>query len=136
MDSPENVQREPIKKEVRSEMEKGLAVIKRGVIAFQKMAEELAEEGKRQYTIVATKSKIRDAKRDLGVRVYTLISAAETTNPALDEEVKGTVSRIKGLEDELAKLEGEVASRQPVGQASKSVGVEPAKAQENADDAP
>jgi len=136
MDSPENVQREQIKKEVRSDIEKGLAVIKRGVFAFQKIAEELAEEGKRQYKIVATRSKIQGAKRDLGVRVYTLISAAETTNPALDEEVKGTVARIKGLEEELAKLESKVASPQPVGPASESVGEEPAKAQGKAEDKP
>ena len=132
MDSSENVQREQIKKELRSDVGKGIAVIKRGVLAFQKIAEELAEEGKRQYNIVATRSKIRDVKRDLGERIYTLIKAAETTNPALDEEVKGIVARIKGLEEELANLEGKVASPQPVGPISEAVGGESVKAQEKA----
>ena len=49
MDSPEHAQREQVKKESRSDMEKGFAVVKRGILAFQKKAEELAYEGKRQY---------------------------------------------------------------------------------------
>ncbi len=136
MDSTENVQREQIKKELGSEVGKGIAVIKRGVLAFQKIAEEVAEEGKRQYRIVATRSKIQDAKRDLGVRVYTLIKVAETTNPALDEEVKGTVARIKGLEEELEKLEGKVHSPQPVGPIVEAMGGESEKAQGKSVEAP
>ncbi len=43
MDSSENVKREQFKKELRSDVGKGIAGIKRGVLAFQKMAEELAQ---------------------------------------------------------------------------------------------
>jgi hypothetical protein len=136
MDSPEKVRQEQIKEEARSDMEKGLAFIKRGVVAFQKMAGELAEEGKRQYAIAATKSKIRDARRDLGARVYTLMSGSETANPALDEGVKGIVARIKGFEDELAKLEVNVASAQPAGPAPGSEGGERPKAEGESEEAP
>jgi predicted nucleic acid-binding Zn-ribbon protein len=136
MDSPENKQWERTRKELRSDMEKGFAVIKKGIIAFQKKAEDLADESKRQYQIAATKSKIRDARRDLGGRVYALISKAETENPALDEEVKAIVARIKGLEEEIAKLKVKVASPQPVGQAPGAAGGEPEKAQEKTDEGP
>ena len=115
MDNPENVQQEQTRKEVRSDAATGLDVIKRGVLAFQKKVEELAEEGKRQYNIVATKSKIRDAKRDLGERVYALMREEETANPALDENVKDIIAGIKGLEEELAKLEVKAASPPPTG---------------------
>jgi hypothetical protein len=136
MDNHGDGKQEQFKKEMRSDMEKGLAFVKRGVVAFQKMAGELAEEGKRQYAVAATKSKIRDAKRDLGARVYTLLSKAETQNPALDEGVKGTIARIRGLEEELAKLEVKVASAQPAGPAPGSEGGDPAKAEGKADEAP
>jgi hypothetical protein len=136
MDNPENVQWEQLKKELRTDMKKGLAVIKKGIITVQNKAEELVDEGKRQYQIIAARSKIRDAKRDLGGRVYTLISKAVIENPTLDDEVKGIVARIKGLEEEIAKLEGKVASPQPVGQAPGASEGEPAKAQGKADEAP
>ena len=122
MDSPENAKPEQIKKGFPPDREKGLEIIKRGVFAFQKKVEEIAEEGKRQYHIAATKSKIRDAKRDLGDRVYTLISGEEAANPALDEKVKVTIARIRGLEEELAKLEGKAASPPPAGPVPGSVG--------------
>ena len=136
MDSPENVQQEQTKKELPADLKKGLEIIRRGVFAFQKKVEEIAEEGKRQYNIVATKSNIRDAKRDLGERVYTLISEEETANPALDEKVKVIIARIKGLEEELAKLESKVASPPPAGPVSGSLGGEPVKEQGKADEAP
>jgi tetrahydromethanopterin S-methyltransferase subunit A len=102
----DNVNWEKIKKELQNELEKGLAVIKNGVIVIQKKAEELTEEGKRQYKILTTKAKIHDAMRDLGAQVYMLMSGARIKNPALNAAVKNITARIKGLETELAKLEG------------------------------
>jgi hypothetical protein len=48
----------------------------------------------------------RDAMRDLGAKVYMLMSGARIKNPALDAAVKDITAHIKGLEAELAKLEG------------------------------
>jgi hypothetical protein len=96
---------EQIKKEVQNELEKGLAVIKNGVIVIQKKAEELSDEGKRQYRMMSTKAKIHNSMRDLGARVYILMSQARTKNPVLDASVKDITARIKGLEADLAKLE-------------------------------
>jgi predicted nucleic acid-binding Zn-ribbon protein len=101
---------EQIKKEVQNELEKGLAVIKNGVIVIQKKAEELSDEGKRQYRMMSTKAKIHNSMRDLGARVYILMSQARTKNPALDVSVKDIMARIKGLEAELAKLEGKAGA--------------------------
>ncbi len=102
----DSMDREQIKKELRTDLEKGLAAIKKGVTAVQKKAEELTEEGKRQYKMLSTKAKIHDAMRDLGTEVYMLMSGARIKNPALNAAVKDIVVRIKGLETELAKLEG------------------------------
>lgn len=102
----DKMDREQIKKELRTDLEKGLAAIKKGVTVIQKKAEELTEEGKRQYKRLSTKAKIHDAMRDLGTEVYMLMSGARIKNPALNAAVKDIVVRIKGLEAELAKLEG------------------------------
>ncbi len=102
----DSVNWQQIKKEVQNELEKGLALIKNEVIVIQKKAEELTEEGKRQYKMLSTKAKIHNAMRDLGAKVYMLMSGARIKNPALDAAVKDITARIKILEAELAKLEG------------------------------
>ena len=102
----DNVNWEKIKKELQTELEKGLAVLKNGVIVIQKKAEELTEEGKRQYKMLTTKARIHDEMRDLGAKVYILMRNARVRNPALNPEVKVITARIKSLEAELAKLEG------------------------------
>lgn len=110
MDYRNKVSWEQIKKEVQNELEKGLAVIKNGVVVIQKKAEEITDEGKRQYKIVSTKAKLHNAMRDLGARVYMLMSGARIKNPALDASVKEVVARIKSFEAELAQLEGKVGA--------------------------
>jgi hypothetical protein len=102
----DNMNWEKIKKELQNELEKGLGVIKNGATVIQKKAEELTEEGKRQYKMLSTKAKIHDAMRDLGARVYLLMSSAKIKNPALDAGVKNITAHIKSFEQELAKLEG------------------------------
>ena len=84
----DKMDREQIKKELRTDLEKGLAAIKKGVTVIQKKAEELTEEGKRQYKRLSTKAKIHDAMRDLGTEVYMLMSGARIKNPALNAALK------------------------------------------------
>jgi len=102
----DNMNWEKIKKELQNELEKGLGVIKNGAIVIQKKAEKLTEEGKRQYKMLSAKTKIHDAMRDLGAKVYMVMSGRRNKNPALDAGVKDIISHIKSLEAELAKLEG------------------------------
>jgi len=102
----DNMVWEKIKKELQNELEKGLGVIKDKATVMQKKAEEWTEEGKRQYKMLSTKAKINEAMRDLGAKVYMLMSGARIKNPALDARVKVVTARIKSLKAELAKLEG------------------------------
>lgn len=106
----DNLNWEKIKKELQNEMEKGLAVVKNGVTEIQKKAEEITEEGKRQYKMMSAKVRIQNAMRDLGARVYMLMSGVRIKNPALDAEVKNITVRIKSLEAELASLEGKAGA--------------------------
>lgn len=105
----DNVNWELIKKELQTELEKGLAVLKNGAIVVQKKAEELTDEGKRQYKMLSTKARIHDAMRELGAKVYLLMSGARVKNPALNSAVRDLAAKIKSFEDELAKLEGKAA---------------------------
>jgi hypothetical protein len=104
-----NLSWEKIKAELQNELEKGLGAIKSGAIVIQKKTEDLTEEGKRKYKMMLTKVKIQDAMRDLGAKVYLLMSGARIKNPALDAGVKTITARIKSLEVVLAELEGKAA---------------------------
>jgi hypothetical protein len=106
----DNMNWELIKKDLQKELEKGIAIIKNGAIVIQKKAEEVTEEGKRQYKMLSTKAKLHESMRDLGAKVYMLMSGARIRNPALDNGVKAITARIKGLEAELAKLEGKAGA--------------------------
>lgn len=127
----DNMSWEKLRKELQFELEKGLGVIKNGAVGIQKKAEELTEEGKRQYKMLSTKSKIHDAMRDLGENVYRLMRRARTKNPALDARVKAIAARLKSLEAELAKLEVK-AGASPHSEVSKSRAAAHAQARKNA----
>jgi len=101
---------EKIKKELQDEVEKAVGAIMNGASAVQKRAEALTVEGKRQYNLLSTKLKIHDAMRDLGAKVYKMMSGARVRNPALDAEVKAIAAHIRSLEAELAKLEGKAGA--------------------------
>ena len=107
MDYLGNIDWKEIKKDLQKGLEKGMAAMKKGAIVAQKKAGELTEEGKRQFKILTLKTKVHEAVSDLGARVYSLMNSAKAKNPALDAGVKDLVVRIKDLEAQIAKVEGE-----------------------------
>ena len=111
---------EKVKEDLQKGLEEGITVVKKGVAVVKAKAEELTEEGKKQYKIFALKAKVRDEIADLGGRVYDLSSKVK--NPMLDRKVKTIVAQIKKLETQITKLEGKkVASRKaPVKRTAKS----------------
>jgi hypothetical protein len=102
----ESIDWEGIKKDLQTGMEKGMAAMKKGVVVAQKKAEDLTEEGKRQYNIFVLKTKVHEGISDLGARVYELMGSRKK-NPALDAKVKGIVLQIKKLDAQIAALEKE-----------------------------
>lgn len=100
-----------IKKDLQKGYEKGMAAIKKGAIVARKKAGQLTEEGKRQYEIVAVKSKIHQAISDLGARTYVLLAASGAKNPAVDDRVKDLMARIKKLEEDLARVQGSAGTK-------------------------
>jgi len=102
----ESINWDIIKKDLQEGLEKGMAAMKQGVIVVQKKAEELTEEGRRQYKILTLKARIHEAVSDLGAKAYALMSGTKPKNPVLDAGVKGIMARIKDLEAQIAIFEG------------------------------
>lgn len=94
---------EKIRQDVRKGFQDGLAVIREGAVAVKVKAEKLTEEGKRQYKLFELKTKVQKEITELGGKVYGLICAEK--DPVTDSRVKASVSRIKKLETQIAKLE-------------------------------
>ncbi|HYA88502.1 MAG TPA: hypothetical protein VEI57_15725 [Nitrospirota bacterium] len=95
-----------IRKDLQQRLEKSMAAVKQGAVEVQKRAEELTEEGKRQYKVLRLKAKIHDTISDLGAKTYLLMSGAKAKNPAQDAGAKEIVARIKELEAQIKILEG------------------------------
>jgi hypothetical protein len=109
----ESIKWESIKKDLQDGLEKGMAAMKKGVIVVQKKAEELTEEGKRQYKVLTLKTRIHEAVSDLGAKAYVIMSGTRAKNPALDAGVKEIMARIKDLEEQMAIIEGKGSAIRP-----------------------
>jgi ABC-type glutathione transport system ATPase component len=109
----ESINWEMIKKDLQEGLEKGMAAMKQGAIVMQKKAEELTEEGKRQYKVLTLKARIHEAITDLGAKVYILMSSTKVKNPARNAGVKDVMVRIKDLEEQISILEGKGSAARP-----------------------
>ncbi|HWR59636.1 MAG TPA: hypothetical protein VN328_12185 [Thermodesulfovibrionales bacterium] len=95
---------EKVKKDMQKGFEEGITFVREGASVVMKKAEELTEEGKRQYRLYELKSKVHREISELGGKVYEL--SGKVRNPMLDSKVKAIRARIKKLETEITKLEG------------------------------
>jgi hypothetical protein len=109
----ESINWDNIKKDLQEGLEKGMAAMKKGAIVVQKKAEQLTEEGKRQYKVLTLKTRIHEAITDLGAKAYVLMSGSRSKNPALDAGVKEIMARIKDMEEQIALLEGKGSEVKP-----------------------
>ena len=93
---------------IRDDLQKGvgegIAIVKEGASVVMKKAEELTEEGKRRYQLYELKTKVHKEISELGGIVYEL--SEKVKNPMLNNKVKATKARIKKLEVQIQKLEG------------------------------
>jgi hypothetical protein len=105
----ETIKWDTIKKDLQKGFEQGMVAVKKGAIAAKKKAEELSDEGKKQYKIFTLKTKLHEGISDLGARVYTLMGT-RAKNPALDAKVRDIVSQLKKTESQIASLERETGA--------------------------
>ena len=115
---------EKVQRDLQKGLTESIAAVREGAAFVRGKAEELTEEGKKQYSIYNLKSKVQKEISGLGGSVYDL--SAKVNNPMSDSKVKATIARIKKLETEINKLEGKattpakrtVARRAPVKKAA------------------
>ncbi|MEW6327654.1 MAG: hypothetical protein AB1487_08695 [Thermodesulfobacteriota bacterium] len=98
-----------IKKDLKKGVEEGIAVVKEGAVVVSQKVGELTAEGKRQYKMFDLKTKIQNYMAELGGRTYEVLN--DKKSPAADVRVKGVVTKIKKLEEQLDKLEGKKAKK-------------------------
>lgn len=96
---------EKVKKDLQEGIKDSIEVVKEGAAVVRKKAEELTDEGKRKYNIFDLKTKVHKEISDLGGRVHELSSKVK--NPMLDSKVKAILARIKKIETQITKLEGQ-----------------------------
>ncbi len=97
---------ENVKRDIQKGFKEGIGIVKEGVTVVREKAEELTEEGKRRLKIFDLKTKVQREFAELGGKIYDLSSKMK--NPMLDSKVKTVMSRIKKLEMQIARLEGNV----------------------------
>ncbi|OPY84985.1 MAG: hypothetical protein A4E71_02330 [Smithella sp. PtaU1.Bin162] len=94
-----------ISKDVKMGIKEGIAVVKEGASVVSGKMSELTAEGKRQYKIFDLKAKIQNQMTELGGRAYDALNSKKS--PAADARVKAIFEKIKKLEGQLCKLEGD-----------------------------
>jgi len=100
-----------IKKDLKKGVEEGIAVVKEGASAVSAKMGELTAEGKRQYKMFDLRAKIQNQMTELGGRAYDLLDNKKS--PAADSKIKAAFVKIKNLEKQLRKLEGEKETTAP-----------------------
>ena len=95
---------EKVKGDLQKGVEESITFVKEGASVVRKKAEELTEEGKRRYRIYELKTSVQKEISELGGKVYEL--SGKLRNPMLDSKVKSIKARIKKLETEIMRLEG------------------------------
>lgn len=95
---------EKVKEDLQKGLEEGITYVKEGASVVMKKAEELTDEGKRRYRLYELKARVQQEISELGGKVYEL--SGKVRNPMLDSKVKAIRARIKKLETEIVKLEG------------------------------
>ncbi len=92
-----------VKKDLQKEIRAGVTLVKEGAAVVKKRAEELTEEGMKQYKLMELKGRVRDWFAELGGKVYELNTKGR--DPMADTSVSLIISRINKLESQIARLE-------------------------------
>jgi hypothetical protein len=104
MGSVDSINWEIIKRDMGRWLKKGFVVCRCGTLIVKRKADEMNEEGKRQFQLIELKAKVHNRISDLGARVYSLL-ATKSDNPALDTKVKDITAHIKRYQAEITRLE-------------------------------
>jgi hypothetical protein len=97
-----------LRADLEAGLREGIVALKKSAMVAKKRADQLTEEGKRQYKLIGLKAKMHNGFSDLGARVYSLFTAKGLKNPAVDFKVKDITAQLKRYEAEILLLEKKI----------------------------
>jgi hypothetical protein len=116
-----------IKSNLKKGMEEGIAVLREGATVVSVRMNELSEEGKRQYKIFNLNLKIQEQIKELGCMAYAALDKGKRLDD--DKKIKAAYSKIKKIEWQLTKTEGQKKVKTPsAGKTAAKSGAKRAKA--------
>jgi len=95
---------EKIQKDVKKNIQEGIAALREGSTTVSKKIELLTEEGKRRYKIHTLHMKVKDEFERLGGQLYDLVTK-KSKDPLSNRKVTTIISRIERLESQITRLE-------------------------------
>ena len=94
-----------IKADLKKGIEEGIAAVIEGASVVSGKMDEITAEGKIQYKMFDLKSKIQSHMTELGGRAYDVLDRKKS--PVADSKIKAVFVKIKKLEEQLRRLEGD-----------------------------
>jgi dGTP triphosphohydrolase len=113
-----------LRKDIEEGIKQGIVYVEKGVALVREKAEELTDEGKKQYRMYELKTKMQKDIGELGAKVYAQFSSVPPKS--LSEEAQKLIDRIRKAEADLQKLEGASAAASEKASAKKKAAA-PAK---------
>ena len=95
---------EKMQKDIRKNIQDGVAALKEGSTTVSKKIELLTEEGKKKYRIYSLQVNVKEEFEKLGGQVYDL-KMKKAKNPMSSRKVSTIITRINKLEAQITKLE-------------------------------
>ncbi len=93
-----------IQKDMKKNIQEGLAIVKEGSIVVSQKLEKLTKEGKKKYKVFNLNMKVQDEFAKLGGQIYDL-TTKKSKNPMTNRKVVSILKKINKLEAQITKLE-------------------------------
>lgn len=93
-----------MQKDIRKNIEEGLAMVKEGGSTVTQKIEQFTEEGKKKYRLFNLNMKVQEEFTKLGGQIYDLI-AKKSKNPLGNRKVASLIKKINKLEAQIQKFE-------------------------------
>lgn len=94
-----------IKKDLKKGLDEGIAAVMQGANVLSVKMNELSDEGKKQYKMFNIYVKIKDQKNELGEIVHAALASGKSLDA--DKKIKTAYNKIRKLEWQLNKLDGD-----------------------------
>lgn len=93
-----------MQKDIRKNIEEGLAKVREGGTAVTQKIEQFTEEGKKKYRVFNLNMKVQEEFTKLGGQLYDLI-VKKSKNPLSNRKLVSLIRKINKLESQIEKLE-------------------------------